>query len=68
MEKFSQNLVRISLSLVFFTVPISTLFIASEYLGYKKGIASYAKEVSTRYEQLLDKMKELNPELEYYLD
>ena len=68
MEKFSQNLVRISLSLVFFTVPISALFIASEYLGYKKGIASYAKEVSTRYEQLLDKMKELNPELEYYLD
>ena len=68
MEKFSQNLVRLSLSLVFLTVPASALFIGYEYLSYKKGIADYAEKISVKYEKLLEKMKEINPELDYYLD
>ena len=68
MEKFSQNLVRLSLSMLFLTVPASALFISNEYLNYKKGIADYAEKVSGKYENFLNKMKALNPELEYYLD
>ena len=79
MEKFTQNLLRISLSLLCLTVPISSLFILSEYLGYKRGIKNFAEEVSSQTEQFLEeaeeareefieKMIEINPELEYWLD
>ena len=30
------------------TIPASVLFIGYEYLGYKKGIAEYAEEVSAK--------------------
>ena len=79
MEKFSQNLLRISLSLLCLTVPISSLFMIFEYLGYKKSIKNFAEEVSSQTEEFLEdleeqreefveKMIEINPELEYWLD
>ena len=79
MEKFTQNLLRISLSLLCLTLPISSLFIIFEYLGYKKSITNFAEEVSTQTEKFLEdveekreefieKMIEMNPELEYWLD
>ena len=79
MEKFTQNLLRISLSLLCLTVPISSLFIIFEYLGYKKIIKNFAEEVSSQTEKFLEdleeereefveKMIEINPELEYWLD
>ena len=79
MEKFTQNLLRISLSLLCLTLPISSLFIIFEYLGYKKGITNFAEEVSIQTEKFLEdieeqrkefieKMIEINPELEYWLD
>ena len=79
MEKFTQNLLRISLSLLCLTVPVSSLFIVFEYLGYKKSITNFAEEVSTQTEKFLEdvedkreefieKMIEMNPELEYWLD
>ena len=79
MEKFTQNLLRISLSLLCLTVPISSLFIIFEYLGYKKSIKNFAEEVSSQTEKFLEdledqreefveKMIDMNPELEYWLD
>ena len=79
MEKFTQNLLRISLSLLCLTVPIGSLFILSEYLGYKKGIRNFAEEVSSQSEKFLEeaeesreefikKLIEMNPELEYWFD
>ena len=79
MEKFTQNLLRISLSLLCLTFPISSLFIVFEYLGYKKNIKNFAEEVSSQTEEFLEdfedqreefveKMIEMNPELEYWLD
>ena len=78
MEKFTQNLLRISLSLLCLTVPISSLFMIFEYLGYKKSIKNFAEEVSSQTEEFLEdlekqreefveKMIEINPELEYWL-
>ena len=79
MENFTQNLLRISLSLLCLTVPIGSLFILSEYLGYKKGIKNFAEEVSSQTEKFLEdaeesreeflkKLIDMNPELEYWLD
>ena len=79
MEKFTQNLLRISLSLMYLTVPIGSLFIFSEYLGYKKGIRIFAGQVASQTEKILEeaeearqefieKMIEINPELEYWID
>ena len=79
MEKFTQNLLRISLSLLCLTLPISSLFIIFEYLGYKKSITNFAEEFSIQTEKFLEdieeqreefieKMIEMNPELEYWLD
>ena len=79
MDKFTQNLLRISLSLLCLTVPISSLFMIFEYLGYKKSIKNFAEEVSSQTEKFLEdveeqreefieKMIEMNPELEYWLD
>ena len=79
MEKFTQNLLRISLSLLCLTVPVSSLFIIFEYLGYKKSIKNFAEDVSIQTEKFLEdveeqreefieKMIEINPELEYWLD
>ena len=79
MDKFTQNLLRISLSLLCLTVPIGSLFILSEYLGYKKGIRNFAEEVSSQTEKFLEEAEEsreeflkklidMNPELEYWLD
>ena len=79
MEKFTQNLLRISLSLLCLTVPIGSLFILSEYLGYKKVIRNFAEEVSSQTEKFLEEAEEsreeflkklidMNPELEYWLD
>ncbi len=79
MEKFTQNLLRISLSLLCLTVPFGSLFILNEYLGYKKSIKDFAEEVSSqtekfledveeRREEFIEKMIDMNPELEYWLD
>ena len=54
MEKLTQNLLRISLSLLCLTVPIGSLFILSEYLGYKKGIRNFAEEGSIQTEKFLE--------------
>ena len=79
MEKFTQNLLRISLSLLCLTVPIGSLFILSEYLGYKKAIRNFAEEVSSQTEkfieeaedsrdEFIEKLIDMNPDLEYWLD
>ena len=47
-EKLTQNIVRFSISTALITIPASVLFIGYEYLGYKKGIAEYAEEVSAK--------------------
>ncbi len=68
MEKLSQNILRLSISKSLLTIPFGALFISYEYLSYKKGITTYAENMSTKYENLLEKLKETNPEGEYYLD
>ena len=79
MEKFTHNLLRVSLSLLCLTVPFSALFILYEYLGYKKGIKNFTENVSSqtekfledvekRREEFIEKMIDMNPELEYWID
>ncbi len=68
MEKLTQNILRLSISAALLTIPLSSLFVASEYLGYKNGIATYAEDLSTKYDQLVEKLKEINPEIKYLLD
>ena len=72
MEKFTQNILRLSISAALITIPASALFIGYEYLGYKKGIAKYAEDVSAKYEKFIENMKEMYPEraqtLEEYLE
>ena len=62
MEKFTQNLLRISLSLFCLTVPVSLLFMIFEYLGYKKSIKSFAEEVSIQKEKFLEDVEEQREE------
>ena len=68
MEKLTQNILRLSISASLLTIPFGALFVSYEYLSYKKGIATYAENISTKYEELLEKLKETNPNWEYYLD
>ena len=79
MKKFTQNRLRIPLFLLYLTVPISSIFLIFEYLGYKKIIKNYVEEVSLQTEKFLEdfeeqiekfieKMIEMNSELEYWLD
>ena len=69
----------ITISLLCLTFPIGSLFILSEYLGYKKGIKNFAEEVSSQTEkfleeaeesreEFLEKLIDMNPALEYWLD
>ena len=62
MEKLTQNILRLSISAALITIPASALFIGYEYLGYKKGIAEYAEDVSAKYEKFIENMKEMYPE------
>mgnify|MGYP004416997807 CR=1 FL=1 len=65
MEKLTQNILRLSISAALLTIPFSALFIGCEYLGYKRGISNYAEDLSSTYDQLLDKLKEKSPGIEY---
>ena len=65
MEKLTHNILRLSISAALLTIPFSALFIGFEYLGYKRGISNYAEDLSSKYDQLLDTLKDINPELEY---
>ena len=70
--KVNSKHTQLSISAALITIPASALFIGYEYLGYKKGIADYAEEVSAKYEKLIENMKEMYPErsqiLEEYLE
>ena len=68
MERLTQNILRLCISAALLTIPIGSLFVASEYLGYKNGIAKYVEDLSTKYDDLLEKLKEISPELKYYID
>tara|TARA_Y100001968_G_C19040790_1_gene564381 strand:+ start:394 stop:537 length:144 start_codon:yes stop_codon:yes gene_type:complete len=46
MEKLTKNILRLSISSALIKISTSAWFIGCEYLGYKKGIAEYAEEVS----------------------
>ena len=65
MDKLTHNILRLSISAALLTIPFSALFIGFEYLGYKRGISNYAEDLSSKYDQLLDTLKDINPELEY---
>ena len=67
MEKFTQNLLRLSLSLLCLTVPISSWFLVSEYLGYKKFIIETGEDFSRDFEDFIDKLKSENQELNEWL-
>ena len=62
MEKLSQNLLRFSLSILFFSLPISFLFIGFEYLNTKKFLSSSYKEFNTKVDAYIEDMEEAYPE------
>ena len=67
MDKFTQNLLRLSLSLLCLTVPISSLFLVSEYLGYKRFVIKTGEDFSREVEEIVDKLKSQSPELNEWL-
>ena len=67
MDKFSQNLLRLSLSLLCLTVPISSLFVVSEYLGYKKFVIETGEDLSREVKEIVYKIKILSPELNHWI-
>ena len=67
MEKFTQNLLRLSLSLLCLTVPISSLFLVSEYLSYKKFLIDTGEDVSREFKDFIDKLKSENQELNEWM-
>tara|TARA_Y100001968_G_scaffold243236_1_gene227061 strand:- start:265 stop:471 length:207 start_codon:yes stop_codon:yes gene_type:complete len=67
MEKFTQNLLRLSLSLLCLTVPISSLFLVSEYLSYKKFFIDTGEDFSREVKDFIDKLKSENQELNEWM-
>ena len=66
-DKFTQNFHRLSLSLLCLTVPVTSLFLVSEYLGYKKFVIETGEDFSREVEEIVDKLKSQSPELNEWL-
>ena len=62
MEKFSQNLLRLSLSILFLSFPISFLFAGFEYLNTKKFLSTKYNELNEKIENYIEDMEETYPE------
>lgn len=62
MDKFSQNLLRFSLSILLLSVPIFFLFLGFEYLNTKKFLSSSFKEFNTKVEEYIEDMEDAYPE------
>ena len=67
MDKFTQNLLRLSLSLLCLTLPITSLFLVSEYLGYKRFVIETGGNFSREFEEIIDKLKSQSPELNEWI-
>ena len=62
MEKFSQNLLRLSLSILFLSFPIVFLFAGFEYLNTKKFLSTKYNELNEKIENYIEEMEETYPE------
>ncbi len=62
MEKFSQNLLRLSLSILFLSFPIGFLFAGFEYLNTKKFLSSKYDELNEKIEDYIEDMEKTYPE------
>ena len=67
MEKFSQNLIRLSLSILFLSFPIVFLFAGFEYLNTKKFLSTKYDEINEKIEEYIEDMEVTYPEtIEYF--
>ena len=62
MEKFSQNLLRISLSILFLSFPVVFIFAGFEYLNTKKFLSTKYNELNEKIENYIEDMEETYPE------
>ena len=62
MEKFSQNLLRLSLSILFLSFPIFFLFAGFEYLNTKKFLSTKYDELNEKIEDYIEDMEVTYPE------
>ena len=62
MEKFSQNLLRLSLSILFLSFPIGFLFAGFEYLNTKKFLSTKYDELNEKIEDYIEDMEATYPE------
>ena len=62
MEKFSQNLLRLSLSILFLSFPIGFLFAGFEYLNTKKFLSKKYDELNVKIEDYIENMEVTYPE------
>tara|TARA_B100001287_G_scaffold7287_1_gene5627 strand:- start:704 stop:1090 length:387 start_codon:yes stop_codon:yes gene_type:complete len=62
MEKFSQNLLRLSLSILFFSFPVVFIFAGYEYLNTKKFLSTKYEELNEKIEDYIKDMEETYPE------
>ena len=67
MEKFSQNLLRLSLSILFLSFPIVFIFVGFEYLNTKKFLSTKYNELNEKIENYIEDMEETYPETIKYL-
>ena len=62
MKKFSQNLLRISLSILFLSFPIGFLFAGFEYLNTKKFLSTKYNVLNEKIEDYIEDMEGTYPE------
>tara|TARA_B100000900_G_scaffold383091_1_gene370750 strand:+ start:186 stop:590 length:405 start_codon:yes stop_codon:yes gene_type:complete len=62
MEKFSQNFLRLSLSILFLSFPIVFLFLGFEYLNTKKFLSTRYEELNEKIEEYIEDMEDTYPE------
>jgi len=62
MEKFSQNFLRLSLSILFLSIPFVFLFAGFEYLNTKKFLSKRYEELNEIIEEYIEDMEDTYPE------
>ena len=53
MESFTKNLLRISISGALLTIPITGVFLVSEYFAFKKDMSNYVNDLNESYPEAI---------------
>ena len=53
MESFTKNLLRISISVALLTIPSTGIFLATEYIAFKKDMSNYVSDLYDSYPEAI---------------